>query len=212
MALSQTGWTTIVDLVSTGQDMSDNLDVAFTNIDTAIDQVDTNKASILSNSGRLTTLENSHELLLSAASTATSQQPSAVDTTLQIEFGVLQTTTDIDISATGEMTFKTAGKYIISQFFQYGRTGASGTSVLFNRILVNGVQLGNSLGAKVDNADVLVPWSSSLQFTAALNDVVTIEIIRDSIGSNSGGLFSSSPSASGWNIAPCAAIQIYKAT
>ena len=42
MALAKTLWTTIVDLVSTGQNVSDNLDVAFSNLDDAIDQVNTN--------------------------------------------------------------------------------------------------------------------------------------------------------------------------
>lgn len=212
MALQKTLWQQIVDLVSTGQNVSDQLDTAFTNIDTAIDQIDTNTAELLVVDSRLTEIEASHTLLLNASSTASSQQPIALDTSLQVEFGVAQVTSDIDIDVNGAITFKTAGKYIISPFFQYGRAGASGVSILFNRILVNGTQLGNSLGAKVDNADVLVPWSSSIQFTAGLNDVVTIEIIRDSVGTNAGGLFSSSPTAAGWNLAPCAAIQIYKAT
>lgn len=160
---------------------------------------------------RVTHLEDSHSLLINASSTAATQQPTVVDTALQIEFGIAQVTTDIDLSVAGALTFKTAGKYIISPFFQYGRVGASGTSTLFNRILVNGVQLGSSLGANIDNANTLVPWSSSIQFTANTNDVVTIEIIRDSTGNNSGGLFSSTPTAVGWSLAPCAAIQIYKA-
>lgn len=160
---------------------------------------------------RVTHLEDSHTVLLVASSIATAQQPVATDTALQIEFGAAQVTTDIDISAAGAITFKTAGKYIISPFFQYGRTGGAGSSILLNRYLRNGVQEGGSLAAKVDNSDILVPWSSSIQFTAAANDVLTIEIIRDSAGNNSGGLFAVSPTPAGWNTAPCAAIQIYKA-
>jgi hypothetical protein len=159
---------------------------------------------------RLDSIEGSHSVLLAAASVATSQQPTLTDTPLQVEFGPLQSTTDIDISAAGAITFKTAGKYIISTFFQYGRTGASGTSILLNRYLRNGTQEGSSLSAKVDSANVLVPWSSSIQFTASANDVLTIEVMRDSAGDNSGGLFAVTPTA-GWNTAPCAAIQIYKA-
>lgn len=160
---------------------------------------------------RVTELEASHTLLINGASVAANQQPGTVDTPLQVEFGSLQSTTDIDLSAAGAITFKTAGKYIISPFFQYGRTGATGTSHLVNRYLVNGVQSGNSLAANIDNANTLVPWSSSIQFTAAANDVMTIEIIRDSAGNDSGGLFAYNPTLAGWNDAPCAAIQIYKA-
>jgi hypothetical protein len=180
---------------------------------TALDgRVTVNEGAITALDTRVTAVENSHTVLLQASSTALTQEPTTTDTALQVEFGVAQVTTDIDISAAGAITFKTAGKYIISPFFQYGRTGGVGTSILLNRYLRNGVQEGGSLAAKVDNADTLVPWSSSIQFTAAVNDVLTIEIIRDSTGSDSGGLFAVNPTPVGWANAPCAAIQIYKAT
>ena len=163
-------------------------------------------------SDRVAELEASHTLLLVATSTATSQEPTALDTPIQVEFGALQSTTDIDISAVGAITFKTAGKYIISPFFQYGRVGSAGISILLNRYLRNGVQEGNTLAAKVDDADTLVPWSSSIQFTAVANDVLTIELMRDGAGTNAGGLFNINPTPAGWANAPCAAIQIYKAT
>ena len=172
----------------------------------------TNTAGLVTLDTRVAVLEESHTLLLNAASTATSQQPSATDTALQIEFGAAQTTDNIDIAVNGAITFKTAGKYIVSTFFQYGRSGSSGVSILYNRYLINGTQQGNSLGAKIDNADTLVPWSSSIQMTVNENDVLTIEMIRDSAGNNSGGLFAAAPTAAGWNQAPCAVIQIYKAT
>jgi len=38
----QTGWTTIEDLVDTGQDVSDKLDTAFSNTDDAITQLNIN--------------------------------------------------------------------------------------------------------------------------------------------------------------------------
>ena len=150
--------------------------------------------------------------MIVGTSVAASQQPSSVDSALQVEFGPAQSTTNIDISAAGDITFKAAGKYIISPFFQYGRAGASGTSVLLNRYLKNGVQIGGSLASKIDNANTLVPWSSSVVFEAEVNDVLTIEIMRDSTGNNSGGLFAVTPTAAGWAVAPCASIQIYKAT
>lgn len=160
---------------------------------------------------RVDELEASHTQLIIATSVAASQQPVTTDTPLQVEFGPLKTTTNIDLSATGALTFKTAGKYIVSPFFQYGRVGSSGTSFLLNRYLVNGVQVGNSLAAKIDNANTLVPWSSSIQFTAIAGDVLTIEIMRDSTGADAGGLFQALPVAP-WNAAPSASIQIYKAT
>jgi len=47
MALTKTLWETILDLVSTGQSVSDNLDTAFSNVDDAIDQIDANTSDIV---------------------------------------------------------------------------------------------------------------------------------------------------------------------
>lgn len=201
----------------TNQSALENLDTRSTASDVAIAanaaDIVLLEAEDVSLDGRITTLEESHTLLLVATSTALTQEPGTTDTPLQVEFGALQSTTDIDLSVLGALTFKTAGKYIISPFFQYGRDTATGTSILFNRYLVNGVQIGNSLSAKVDNANTLVPWSSSIQFTANVNDVLTIELARDAAGADSGGLFSSATTGTlGWNVAPSASIQIYKAT
>ena len=46
MALTKSLWTSIVDLVSTGQTISGNLDTAFANMDLALTQIDTNTSSI----------------------------------------------------------------------------------------------------------------------------------------------------------------------
>lgn len=199
MAVTGTGWTSIVDLTDDGQDVSDKLDSSFSNIDTDLTALD----------NRMTAAENNHTLILSGDSAALSQEPTAVDTAKQVEFGGSQTTTHVDISATGALTFKTTGTYIITTFFQYGREGATGTSYLMNRLLINGTQSGNSLAAKIDNANVLVPWSSTIIVDVTATDVVTIEIIRDSAGSNSGGLFNMTSTA-GWTTAPCASVRVYK--
>ena len=82
-------------------------------------------------------IEESHSVLLNAASTASSQEPTELDTALQIEFGIAQTTDDVEIAATGAITFKTAGKYIVSPFFQYGRGGSVGVSNLFSHATSN---------------------------------------------------------------------------
>ena len=195
------------DILTNAGNISSNTAAIATNV---ID-IATNASDILAVDSRVTAIENSHSVIISAFSIATIQQPTVVDVPIQIEFGALQTTTDISLSALGAFTFNVAGKYILSLFFQYGRTGSTGTSELLNRYLINGAQIGNSLVAKIDNADTLVPWSSSLQVTVNANDVLTIEVMRDSAGNNSGGLFSVTPTVGTWNIAPCASIQIFKA-
>ena len=171
---------------------------------TTIDFNDAKYATIVS-------LAAGHSLQLSGYSTAASQEPTLVDTPLKIEFGAAQVTANIDLSATGDVTFKTARKYIIRTSFHYGRAGATGVSILYNRILVNGSQIGGSLSAKIDNANTLVPFSSTAIIDVLVGDIITFEIVRDSTGDNSGGIFIDNPTI-GWNPAYCASIEIYNAT
>lgn len=209
---NKSNWTSIQDLNDDGQAVSDALDTGFAALDANADELDALVIGVETIDDRVTTLEASHSLLLNSSSTASSQQPVGVNVPLQIEFGATVDTPDINLSVLGRLTFKTAGKYIIAPFFQYGRTGATSKSVLVSRWLLNGTQLGQSSAAILDSADTLVPWSSSVQFTANVGDTLDIEVMQDSSGTPSGGLFEVSPVASGWNSAPCASIQVYKAT
>lgn len=160
---------------------------------------------------RVTAIESSHTELINGASTQITQTPIA-NTALKVEFGTAQTSTEVDLSAIGDITFKEAGKYIITTFFQYGRTGVTaGEAVLLSRIMLNSVQMGNTMATKIENNNTIVPWSSSIQVTVAANDVMHIEVAKDSTGVDEGGLIAVTPGNAGWALAPTAAIQIYKA-
>lgn len=153
------------------------------------------------------------ELLFRAVSVAANQQPTLVDIALQIEFGIAQKSSSdpVMIDALGNVTFNQAGNYLAEMTVQFGRSGASGTSLLFGRILINGVAILNSPAVKLPNADSL----SVIQFNIPVLNIpataiLTFEIIRDSTGNNSGGLFQNTPIASGWNPSPTAILNIYR--
>ena len=177
-------------------------------------RIGTNEADVENLNGRVTTLEVSmtecHKLIVSGTSTASSQEPSTVDTPLQLEFGVEQITEDVTLSAAGSLTFNVAGKYLLNMNAQYGRSGAAGISVLLFRMQLDGVNFGGSLAAKISTAEHLVPWSSTFLVNATVGQILTTEIIRDSTGDNSGGIFSITPTAAGWNAAACTTLQVYK--
>lgn len=94
--------------------------------------------------------------VLRAASTV-AQAPSAVDTALQVSFGSAQGSASdpVMVNAAGLVTFNTAGNYAVRIKLQAGRTGASGTSVLLSRILLNGAQYGSPAATKLVSADTL---------------------------------------------------------
>lgn len=148
--------------------------------------------------------------VLTSASTAASQQPSAVDTPLQVEFGPGEVTTDVTLASDGKLTFNQPGDYFVTVFLRYGRTTSTGQAILFNRFLVNGVQLLNSNVVKLPDQDIVVPFSATLAYTAEAGDIVTMQIMRDSAGVNNGGLFRITPTLAGWAQAPSATVVVSK--
>lgn len=151
--------------------------------------------------------------LISGFSTAPSQQPVALDTPINIEFGAAQGTVSdpVMLSAGGAITFNQAGQYIINYQSQFGRTGAAGTSYLYTRSLVNGVVVGNSRHAKLTDPDIVLPFALRVKINVNIGDVLTLQLLRDSAGgsgANAGGFFQADPTTVGFPNAPSASIEI----
>lgn len=153
---------------------------------------------------------NGYSSVLTARSTAASQQPSGLGVPLRVEFGPAQTVPDVSLSSVGDLTFNTAGQYIITLFFRFGRTSGAGDAYIFNRLLVNGVQILNSNGLRLGTQDIVVPFSASVGLTVSAGQVLTAEILRDSAGVNNGGLFQLTPTLAGWLPAPSATMVVSK--
>ena len=145
-----------------------------------------------------------------SAFSSVNQNPSAVDTPLQITFGSAQTTADVSISSAGVITFNTSGNYLIDIFLRFGRSTSTGNAILLNRILKNGAQILNSNGVILSAATQTIPFSAAIPLTMAAGDTITMEVARDSSGTNDGGLFAISPTIAGWNIVPSATVVVNK--
>lgn len=147
--------------------------------------------------------------LLRAASTV-SQAPSAVDAALQLTFGAAQksATDPVMINSAGLVTFNTAGNYAVRIKLQNGRTGSTGTSVLLSRILLNGVQVGSPASAKMTSSDVVVPTESRVVVNATAGQAFIVQIMRDSAGSNFGGVYPQVAAVIAWGTAPSALLVI----
>ena len=145
-----------------------------------------------------------------SAFSSVNQNPSAVDTPLQITFGSAQTTSDVSISSAVVITFNTSGNYLIDIFLRFGRSTSSGNAILLNRILKNGAQILNSNGVILSAATQTIPCSAAIPLTMAAGDTITMQVARDSAGANDGGLFVVSPTISGWNIVPSATVVVNK--
>ncbi|UVX30705.1 hypothetical protein PF628_gp49 [Klebsiella phage VLCpiS11a] len=141
--------------------------------------------------------------VLRAASTV-AQAPTAVDTPLQVAFGAAQgaPTDPVSISAAGLVTFNVAGNYAVRIKLQCGRTGASGTSILLSRILFNGAQIGSAAAVRMTSTDATTPTESRVVINATAGQTMAIQIMRDSAGSNFGGVYPQVATVTAWGTAP----------
>lgn len=138
------------------------------------------------------------------------QAPTSVDTALQLTFGGAQGTASnpVMINAAGLVTFNTAGNYAVRIKLQAGRTGASGTSILLSRILVNGAQYGSPAATKLVSADVTIPIESRVVINAIAGQTMAVQIMRDSAGTNFGGVYPQTATVAAWGVAPPALLVI----
>lgn len=151
--------------------------------------------------------------VLRAASTVI-QAPTATDTALQLPFGSAQGSASdpVMINAAGLVTFNTAGNYAVRIKLQAGRTGASGTSILLSRILVNGAQYGAQYGSpaatKLVSADTTIPIESRVVINPTAGQTFAVQIMRDSAGSNFGGVYPQAATVTAWGTVPSALLVI----
>lgn len=144
------------------------------------------------------------------APSAVAQAPTAVDTPLQLTFGAAQSTAGapVSISAAGVVTFNTDGAYAVRIKLQCGRTGATGTSILLSRLLLNGAQLGSPAAVRMTQTDATTPTESRVVVNATAGQTFVVQIMRDSAGSNFGGVYPQVATVTAWGTAPSALLVV----
>ena len=144
------------------------------------------------------------------APSAVAQAPTAVDTALQLTFGAAQNSAanPVMINAAGLVTFNTAGSYAVRIKLQCGRTGATGTSILLSRLLLGGVQTGSPAAVKMTQTDATTPTESRVVVNATAGQTFVVQIMRDSAGSNFGGVYPQAATVTAWGTAPSALLVI----
>ena len=153
---------------------------------------------------------NAQEKIVLQGSEFTNQVPTGTDAPLQIKFGAAQGTVSdpVMLSAAGALTANKKKKYLVDVIVSYGRLNAGSASWLFFRWLKDGTQVGDSLFAKLDNANSDFPVQFSARLDLDAGDIVTFELVRDSQGFDDGELISETPTLNDWNPAPSASITV----
>lgn len=144
------------------------------------------------------------------AASLVSQAPTAVDTPLQVAFGAAQgaPADPVMINAAGLVTFNQAGNYAVRVKLQCGRTGASGTSILLSRLVLGGAQLGSAACVKLTQTDATTPTDSRVVMNPTTGQTLQVQIMRDSAGSNFGGIYPQAATVTSWGTAPSALLVI----
>ena len=147
--------------------------------------------------------------VLRAFSTASTQQPTSTGYAIQVEFGAAQLTASdpVMISAAGAVTINQTGTYAFRFKLQFGRYGATGISYLATRIMKGAAQFGATQCTRLSSSDSIIPTDSRVVMSLLAGDVITMQLIRDSLGANAGGLFAQ-PSSHGWALAPSALLVV----
>lgn len=147
--------------------------------------------------------------VLRVASTAI-QAPATVDTPLQLTFGAAQGSASdpVMLSAAGLVTFNQAGAYALRLKLQCGRTGSTGASILLSRLLLNGAQLGSAAAVKMTQTDATTPTESRVVLNVTAGQTFAAQIMRDSAGSNFGGVYPHTAAVTAWGTAPSALLVI----
>ena len=147
--------------------------------------------------------------LLRASSTASDQQPTSLGVPIKVEFGPAQKTASdpVMLSAAGDVTINQTGTYAFRFKLQFGRSGATGISYLATRIMKGAAQFGATQCTRLSSSDSIIPTDSRVLMNLLAGDVITLQLIRDSIGANAGGLFAQT-SSHGWDMAPSALLVV----
>tara|TARA_R110002126_G_scaffold27349_4_gene91922 strand:+ start:3364 stop:4125 length:762 start_codon:yes stop_codon:yes gene_type:complete len=140
------------------------------------------------------------------------QDPSALNTPLIVSFGAAQggPLTDIELLTGGKIIFNTSGQYFINAYGNVERQGSSGgVAVVLFRAVLNGTQISTTKGFRMDTPNLPDPYEVSIPFYANAGDIFWFEIMRDSSGVNSGGVYPH-VNLGGWSNVPSTQVQIWK--
>lgn len=149
--------------------------------------------------------------VLNAISTV-NQVPSALNTPLVVSFGPAQGTLqdDVMIDSGGTIVFNKEGLYFINGFGNVERQGSSGgTAVLLFRLNLNGTQVSTTKAFHLDTPNLPTPYEVTIPFQANAGDLMRFEIMRDSSGTNAGGIYTHT-NLGGWSNVPSSQLQIWK--
>lgn len=136
--------------------------------------------------------------------------PVVLDTPIDATFDGTVSNSDINMNASGVITFNTAGVYFTTFNLNFGRTAGAGTAVVAARLLLNGAQFGFTQVLRMDDAVNTRPAQFNIIRGYNAADQIKVEVMRDSSGINNGGLLSVPITPAGWGDVPSYWVRVSK--
>lgn len=154
------------------------------------------------------------------ASTSSDQEPTALDSPIDIHFGGAQGTAQdpAHIDANGVVNINESGAYIIEVRLNVGRLSNSGTAYIFTRAAIDPGTGSFSIGTtpiytRLGANGFSIPERIEVRNIFTAGTRAKIQLVRDTNGggaANDGGLYSNTASGAGWGTSNTARILIYK--
>ena len=148
-----------------------------------------------------TTLTNVNSTIITNSS-ATAILPSVVDVPVTATFDSTIADTNLSLNATGVITVLTDGFYEFTFNFNFGRANSTGIAYIVARLLVNGTPTGFVQGASLSTNVNSRPTQANLSLNLSATDTVYVQVMRDSTGTNDGGLYPIAVTNAGWGDVP----------
>jgi hypothetical protein len=140
------------------------------------------------------------------------QVPSGLNSPLQVTFGPAQgsPSSPVQLLSNGDIVFNQSGLYLFNGYANFERQGSSGgVAIVAFRALINGVQVTPTKAVEINFVGVSTPYELTIPIQVNEGDVLKWEIMRDSLGTNAGGLYARTL-LGGWGNVPSADVNIFK--
>lgn len=148
------------------------------------------------------TLENIEVVSTLSNFNSANINPSGTDTPVVAGFSSTVSNSDITMDSSGLITVNATGLYNFNFNLNFGRSSSSGTAITVARLLINDVQFGFTQGIVQTATANTRPVRIDLFLELTAGDQLKVQVMRDSGGTNDGGLLAQAVVNSAWGDVP----------
>lgn len=164
-----------------------------------------------SSSGVWTDLTTSYSMVDAGHfESTTSQEPTTLDTPLQVNFGPASSNSAVSVNAAGRLTILQSGLYSIIWGGSFSRSANAGQAIIAASLFKDGSRVGPVIAHRLDDGNFTVPYSLTTVGVYTAGTYFELWIARDSSGINDGGFLSKTINIPDWPNSASAFVSVNK--